>query len=187
MKFEHIMRLLGSFFMLFLFMGIATSCTTIPKGAVAVKPFYIDKYLGTWYEIARFDFKFERNMNNVTANYSVRPDGLMKVKNRGYNYVENEWKEAVGKAKFVEADNVAKLKVSFFGPFYAGYNVIAIDEDYQYALVAGKNTDYLWILSRQTTIPEEVKNDYLLEAQALGYDVSKLIWVEHDLVDENIK
>ncbi|MCF8713438.1 lipocalin family protein [Joostella atrarenae] len=156
------------------------SCNTIPKGAEAVKPFDKAKYLGKWYEIARLDFKFEEGLNNTTANYSLNDNGTIKVVNRGYDYEEEEWTESTGKAKFVGDDNVAKLKVSFFGPFYAGYNVIAIDDNYKYALVAGKNLDYLWILSRETTIPENVKNEYLKKAQEIGYNTSDLIWVEHN-------
>ena len=157
-----------------------TSCVSIPKGAKAVSPFYKDKYLGKWYEIARMDFKFEKNLNNVTATYSLKENGGIKVDNRGYNYVKNEWKQSIGKAKFAGDKTVAQLKVSFFGPFYAGYNVIAIDPNYQYALVAGNNLDYLWILSREKTIPETVKNDYLKQAQSLGYDTGKLVWDKHD-------
>ncbi|WP_417443167.1 lipocalin family protein [Joostella sp.] len=156
------------------------SCNTIPKGAEAVKPFDKAKYLGKWYEIARLDFKFEEGLNNTTANYSLNDNGTIKVVNRGYDYEEEEWTESTGKAKFVGDDNVAKLKVSFFGPFYAGYNVIAIDDNYKYALVAGKNLDYLWILSRETTIPENVKNEYLKKAQEIGYNTADLIWVEHN-------
>lgn len=153
---------------------------SIPKGAKAVKPFDTKQYLGKWYEIARLDFKFEKNLNNVTAEYSDQDNGLIKVDNRGYDTVKNEWKQSVGKAKFVKDPQEARLKVSFFGPFYAGYNVIAIDPDYQYALVAGNNLKYLWILSRKTTIPEKIKNDYLKQAKQLGYDTSDLIWVKHD-------
>ena len=92
---------------------------------------------------------------------------------------KKEWKEATGKAKFTGNDNVAKLKVSFFGPFYAGYNVIAIDKDYKYALVAGQSLKYLWILSREKTIPLKVKENYLQIAQKAGYDTTDLLWVEH--------
>jgi apolipoprotein D and lipocalin family protein len=156
------------------------SCTSIPKGAVAVKPFDIDKYLGKWYEIARMDFRFERNLNNTTANYSRNKNGTIKVDNRGYHYVEKEWKQAIGKAKPAGQPGEARLKVSFFGPFYSGYNVIALDSEYKYALIAGENLKYLWILSRETTVPESIKNSYLKIAQDLGYDISALIWVEHD-------
>jgi apolipoprotein D and lipocalin family protein len=156
------------------------SCATLPKGARVVDHFEKEKYLGKWYEIARFDFAFERNLNNTTAEYSIRPDGTINVKNRGYNYVTQKWQEANGKARFRGDDTVAALEVSFFGPFYAAYNVIALDKDYQYALIAGSSLKYLWILSRTTTIPNDVRNEYLTIAQSLGYDVSKLIWVEHD-------
>ena len=156
------------------------ACATIPKGATAVKPFDKEKYLGKWYEIARLDFKFERNLNNTTANYSVTNDGSIKVDNRGFNYKENQWKQAIGKAKFVGQQDVAMLKVSFFGPFYSGYNVIALDKEYKYALVTGKSLSYLWILSRETTIPDDVKQNYLEMAGNLGYNTSSLVWVEHD-------
>lgn len=157
------------------------SCRSIPKGAKAVQNFNKNKYLGKWYEIARLDFKFERNLDHTIAEYSINEDGSIKVVNRGHNYKTGEMKEAVGKAKFVGADTEAKLKVSFFGPFYAGYNVLAIDEDYQYALVAGKNLKYLWILSRKKTIPENVKENYLEIAQNVGYHTTDLIWVKQDI------
>lgn len=156
------------------------SCATIPENATAVQPFYKEKYLGKWYEIARIDFKFEKDLNNTAAEYSLMEDGKIKVENKGYNVKEKKWTQATGKAKFVGEEDVAMLKVSFFGPFYSGYNVIAIDEEYQYALVAGKNKKYLWILSRETTIPEEIKKNYLEVAEKIGYTASDLIWVKHD-------
>ena len=155
------------------------SCSTIPEGVVAIKPFDKAKYLGKWYEIARFDFKFERNMNNTTAQYSINGEGTIKVINRGYNYEKKKWEEATGVAKFVGESDIAMLKVSFFRPFYGGYNVIAIDNEYKYALVCGNNLSYLWILSRETTIPEDIKKNYLSIAKKLGFDTSALIWVEH--------
>lgn len=156
------------------------SCSNIPKGATAVKPFDKQKYLGQWYEIARKDFSFERDLNNVTATYSLNENGTIKVLNRGYNYKNKEWKEAIGKAKLAGEPDEAKLKVSFFGPFYAAYNVIAIDNDYKYALVVGKNTEYLWILSRETTIPDEIKQQYLKIAADHGFTTSNLGWTIHD-------
>jgi apolipoprotein D and lipocalin family protein len=158
---------------------IFNSCSTIPKGATAIKPFDKEKYLGKWYEIARMDFKYERGLNNTTAEYSVRDDGKIKVDNKGFKTQTKEWKQAIGKAKFVGEQNVAMLKVSFFGPFYSGYNVIALDNEYKYALVAGKNLNYLWILSRETTIPENIKQNYLKIAENLGYKTSELLWIEH--------
>ena len=157
-----------------------TSCSTIPKGAVAVQNFEKEKYLGKWYEIARFDFRFERDLNNTTAEYSINEDGSIKVLNRGYNTKKKEWSEARGKAKFVGDPTVAMLEVSFFGPFYAGYNVIALDKEYKYALVAGSSLKYLWILSREKTLPENVKNEYLKLAEKIGFKTADLLWIEHD-------
>ena len=94
------------------------SCSTIPEGAVAVKPFYKEKYLGKWYEIARIDFKYEKDLDNTTAEYSLNDNGTIKVDNRGYDTLKGEWVQAIGKAKFVDDENVGMLKVSFFGPFY---------------------------------------------------------------------
>ncbi len=156
------------------------SCSTIPKSAVAVKPFDKERYLGKWYEIARLDFKYEKDLNNTTAEYTLNTNGTIKVVNKGYNLKNGKWVQAIGKAKFVGEDNIAMLKVSFFGPFYSGYNVIAIDSDYKYALVSGASLKYLWILSRETIIPEEIKNQYLKIAEEIGYTTSDLLWVEHD-------
>ncbi len=153
---------------------------TIPKGAVAVKPFDQKKYLGTWYEIARLDYKWERNLDNVTATYSLKKNGQIRVDNKGYNYKKNQWEESIGKAKPAGDPQEGRLRVSFFGPFYSGYNVIAIDRDYQYALVAGESTKYLWILSRSKDIPNAVKQDYLQQARAIGYNTSALVWVKHN-------
>jgi apolipoprotein D and lipocalin family protein len=156
------------------------SCSTIPEGVVAIQPFNKEKYLGKWFEIARLDFRFERNLNKTTAQYSIKGDGTIKVVNRGYNYEKKKWEEATGIAKFVRGSDVAMLKVSFFRPFYAGYNVVAIDNDYKYALVCGNKLSYLWILSRETTIPEDVKQNYIAIATKLGFNTSALIWVQHD-------
>ena len=157
-----------------------SACVSIPDGAVAVSPFDQQKYLGKWYEIARLDFKYERNLNNVTANYSLNDDGSIKVDNKGYNYVEKEWKQSIGKAKPVGEPTVGRLKVSFFGPFYSGYNIIALDKHYQYALVAGDDLKNLWILSRTTAIPLGIKKNYLQKAKDIGFDTNALIWVKHD-------
>jgi apolipoprotein D and lipocalin family protein len=156
------------------------SCATIPDGAFAVKPFDKQRYLGKWYEIARKDFRFERGLSNTTAEYSLNENGTIKVDNQGYNSAKGEWVQAIGKAKFLGEEDVAMLKVSFFGPFYSGYNVIALDDEYRYALIAGKSHKYLWLLSRQTDMPVEIKAKYLKIAEAMGYDISDLIWVQHD-------
>lgn len=173
MKNKNIINQILAFITLILF----NACETIPEGAKAVKPFEVNKYLGTWYEIARMDFKFERDLKNVTANYSLNEDGTIKVLNQGFNIKTNERKQAIGKAKFVDLTDEAKLKVSFFGPFYAGYNVVALDEEYKYALIAGQSLEYLWILSREKTIPENIKTEYLKIAESIGYKTSDLIWV----------
>lgn len=159
---------------------LISSCVSIPKNVKPVKPFKAEKYLGTWYEIARLDMRFERNLNNVTATYSMNENGTIKVDNKGYDYVKKEWKQSVGKAKFLKEKDLGSLKVSFFGPFYAGYNVVALDENYQYALVAGSNEKYLWILSRTKTIPDNIKEEYLKIAKSIGYKTDSLLWVKHD-------
>ncbi len=163
--------------------ALLNSCTSIPKNAKAVENFNVDKYLGTWYEIARFDFRFEKDLDNVSAQYSLNKKGNVVVFNSGYNYKKEEWKKATGLAKFKGDKDVATLKVSFFPPFYSGYTVVALDENYQYALVAGKNLDYLWIISRTKNIPKEVKTKFLKIADRIGYDTSKLIWIRHDRND----
>jgi len=157
-----------------------SSCVSIPKGAKAVRPFQKDKYLGTWYEIARFDFKFEKNLDHVTATYSLVNDKTIRVDNKGFDVKKRKWKESIGKAKLVGEANEGRLKVSFFGPFYAGYNVIAIDPEYKYALIAGNNLEYLWLLSREKTMPFQIKQQYLANAKALRYDTSRLIWTKQD-------
>ncbi len=161
-------------------MSFLTSCASIPPKATPVSNFDVNRYLGTWYEIARFDFRFEKDLDNTMAQYSLNKKGNVSVLNSGHNFKTDEWKSADGVAKFRNSKEVAALKVSFFGPFYSGYNVIALDENYKYALIAGKDLDYLWILSREKTIPESIKQEYLKIAEEVGYDISRLIWVKHD-------
>jgi apolipoprotein D and lipocalin family protein len=157
------------------------SCSrkTIPVKAKAVQNFEKEKYLGKWYEIARLDFKFEKGLNNTSAEYSLNDNGGIKVDNKGYDVKNDKWKQSIGKAKFVRGENVAMLKVSFFGPFYGGYNVIAIDKEYKYALVSGGSLNYLWILSREKSIPLEVASAYLKMAEEIGFKTADLIWVHH--------
>jgi len=159
---------------------ILFSCSSIPEKAEPVSRFDVNRYLGTWYEIARFDSRFEKDLDNAMAQYTLNDDGNVKVKNSGYNFKKNKWVCAEGIAKFRGNKETAALKVSFFGPFYAGYNVIALDENYRYALVAGKNLNYLWILSREKSMPEAIRREYIKKAQSIGYDTSRLIWVKHD-------
>lgn len=162
---------------------IFSSCSGIPEKAKAVENFNINRYLGVWYEIARTDNKFERNMDNVVAKYSLKSNDELVVFNSGYNYEKKEWKSITGSAKFRDDKNTAALKVTFFKPFYGGYNVIAIDEDYKYALVAGNDLDYLWLLSKEKSIPENIKLQYLKLAKEIGYDTSRLIWVNQDKIN----
>jgi apolipoprotein D and lipocalin family protein len=158
-----------------------TACTGAPEGVEPVSDFELDRYLGTWYEIARLDHRFERGLSNVTANYSLRDDGGVKVINRGYNAEDQEWDEAEGKAYFVGDEDVGQLKVSFFGPFYGGYNVIELDKaGYQYSMVAGPDRSYLWILSRSPDLDDAVLERLLAKAGDLGFPLGELIMVEHD-------
>ncbi|SFC30675.1 apolipoprotein D and lipocalin family protein [Parapedobacter composti] len=159
---------------------LLSSCANIPENAQPVRNFEVNRYLGKWYEIARLDHKQERNLNNVTAEYGLNGDGTIRVVNSGYNYIKRKHESATGKAKFRDSQGIGALSVSFFGPFYSGYNVIALDRDYQYALVAGESLKYLWILSRTTAVPDSIRKDYLQKAKQIGYDTSQLIWVEHN-------
>lgn len=159
--------------------GEFTSCTSTKNTKQTAKPvvnFNPEMYLGDWYEIARFDFKWEKNMKNVHANYSLNKDGTIKVINSGYDYNVSKFKKSTGKAKFVKGNNVGDLKVSFFGPFYSNYTIIALDSEYNYSLVAGDNLQLLWILSRTKTIPDDIKQKYIEIAQSAGYDLTNLIW-----------
>ena len=152
----------------------------IPKQVKAVKNFDRKKYLGTWYEIARLDYKWEKGLDHVSATYLLNDNGSIRVENKGYDVKKNQWKESVGRAKPVDDSTEGRLKVSFFGPFYAGYNVVAIDKDYKYALVIGGKTDYMWLLSREKTIPEDIKQQYLQKAKEFGVKTDKLIWVNQN-------
>jgi apolipoprotein D and lipocalin family protein len=156
-------------------------CAGIPENVKPVDNFKLENYLGTWYEIARLDHSFERGLTRVTANYSLRDDGGVKVINRGYYAKENSWKEVEGKAYFVERSDQGYLKVSFFGPFYGSYIVFEVDhENYQYSLVCGPDKSYLWILARNPRIKEDVKNNLIAKAAALDFDTTKMIFVDHD-------
>lgn len=150
------------------------------KKLETVQRFEVNKYLGLWYEIARIDFKHEKDLKNVTANYSLKENGKIKVVNRGFNYVKNNWQEAEGKATFRGAEDRGALKVSFFGPFYSEYNVVMMEPEYENVLVFGKNTDYLWILSRKKSIPPTVKEKFIQYAAQYGYDLSRIVWTIQD-------
>ncbi len=169
--------------MLGLATGIAIYRATnakIPKGAKPVEDFEIDKYLGKWYEVARLDTRFERFLNNVTSTFSKKEDGTIEVENRGYNYLDKVWNAKTAEVRLASKPDIGRLKVSFFKPVWAGYNILALDSDYHYALVAGNSLDSLWILSRESTIPDKVKNDFMVLADSIGYDTANLLWVMHD-------
>lgn len=168
-----------SFLILITVALLFTGCSSGSVTTQPVQDFDLNRYLGQWYEIARIDFKYEKNMDNTTAYYSKNSNGTVKVVNKGYDFVKKVWKESEGKAKFRGEPTVGALKVSFFGPFYSDYNILALD-DYKYALVAGKTDDNLWILSREKTIPDDIKKRYLEIAMEAGFDTSRLYWVEHD-------
>jgi len=158
-----------------------TSCIGTPDGIQPVNEFELEKYLGKWYEIARLDHKFERGLVQVSAEYSLREDGGVSVVNRGYSPAKNKWKEAEGKAYFVNAEDEAHLKVSFFGPFYGSYIVFDLDkENYQYSFITGPNRSYLWLLSRTPNIDPKILERFKTMSKKLGFDTDKLILVEQE-------
>ena len=174
-------RLIKPSMMLALLVGVAGCSTSPPEGITAVTPFDIARYEGQWFEIARLDHTFERGMSDVSARYRIQADGSVQVINRGFDTKKNDWKEAIGRAVFTGDPQTASLKVSFFGPFYGGYHVAALDQaNYQWALVVGPDRDYLWILSRNKQLKPEVRAQLLAQAKSMGLAVDQLIWVTHD-------
>ncbi|MBC7455989.1 MAG: lipocalin family protein [Massilia sp.] len=157
-------------------------CTGKPDNVVPVEHFDSARYLGTWYEIARLDHRFEKGLSRVSATYSLRDDGGLKVVNRGYKDADALWKEAVGKAYFMQRPDLAYLKVSFFGPFYGAYIVFDLDQDYRYSMVSGPDKSYLWLLSRTPAMDTTTKKRLVAKAQALGFDTSALIFVDQGAV-----
>jgi apolipoprotein D and lipocalin family protein len=163
--------------LVFLFLS---GCVGAPNNVQPVKNFELQRYLGTWYEIARLDHSFERDLQQVTATYSLRDDGGVRVVNKGFNPKKNKWKEAIGKAYFVGDSDIGQLKVSFFGPFYGGYNIIELDKvNYQYALVCGPNLSYLWILARRPELSKSIVDRLVAKANSLGFATEQLIFVKH--------
>jgi apolipoprotein D and lipocalin family protein len=154
-------------------------CTGVPKGLHPVTGFDAQKYLGHWNEIARLDHRFERGLTDVTADYSKLPDGRIGVTNRGFDAKRNMWKEAEGVARFQGSQDVGSLEVSFFGPFYGAYNVLVLDPQYRYALVAGPNRNYLWILARSQQLDPKTLAELVGRAKDWGFATDKLIYVEH--------
>ena len=140
----------------------------------------IPRYMGLWYEIARFDHRFERDMSGTIAVYSQKNNGTIRVENSGWK--DNKYKRSVGKAKAVRntANEPTLLRVSFFGPFYSDYRVLMLDENYRYALVGSGSSKYLWILSRTPDLPYHTRMNIIREAQRRGYDTSHLVWVDQN-------
>jgi apolipoprotein D and lipocalin family protein len=155
-------------------------CLGMPKNITPVTQFELQRYLGKWYEIARLDHSFERGLEQVTAEYSLRKDGGISVLNRGYSTKAKEWKLAEGKAYFVNSESEGYLKVSFFGPFYGSYVIFELDKDnYQYAYISGPSNSYLWLLARTPNLPQAQIDNFILRAKKLGFDTSELILVPH--------
>lgn len=160
-----------------IFACLFTSCSTLQKvNNETVESFYLNKYLGIWYEIARFDHIFERGMDHNKAVYNLQNDGLVSVKNSALK--NGKPKEITGIAKISNTPGL--LRVSFFRPFYADYRVMYIDKDYQYALIGSGSSDYLWILSRTPNLNEETKNTLLIEASRRGYNINNLMWIDQE-------
>lgn len=163
----------------YLFCLLLSSCTGLPLNTNPIEDFDVQRYLGVWYEIARFDHSFERGLSHVSATYTMKNDGSIRVVNRGYSRDKQTWKTAEGRAAFVKENTVGHLKVSFFGPFYSSYVILDIDPSYQYALVCGPNKKYLWLLSRQPTLNSSHFSRLVKKAEALGFATSKLLMVDH--------
>ena len=157
-------------------------CCTAAAGQInnsTVTTFDLNRYLGKWYEIARYDHAFERNLVGTTAEYSMRDDGKIKVLNSGHiGTLDGPYKESIGKAKARRNGTAGQLEVSFFGPFYGDYNIMELAPDYSYSVVGSSSPKYLWILSRTPQLTSETKNSILNNLQERGYDTSKLIWVK---------
>lgn len=157
---------------------LLAGCTGTPDGIEPITGFNKDRYLGTWYEIARLDHSFEEGLSQVTAEYTENDDGSIRVINRGYNAETGEWEEAEGRAVFVGDSDTGHLKVSFFGPFYASYVIFALDSEYSWAYITGYNRDYLWLMARTPHVSEALLNDFKDTARAKGFDLDELILVD---------
>lgn len=162
-------------------LSLSVGCTTLPEQVKPVDHFELSRYLGTWYEIARLDHRFERGLTRVQAQYALNADGSVQVINRGYDPVRQRWQQATGVAKFMGSSDTGLLKVSFFRPFYGTYAVFALDqEQYQYAVISGPSHDYLWILARTPTLTDSLKQQLVEKAQAAGFDTKQLIFVAQE-------
>lgn len=158
--------------------------TSPPAGISAVTPFEVRRYEGKWYEIARLDHHFERGLTDINASYRVQPDGSLRVLNRGFDPADGAWQQAEGRARFTGDSRTGSLEVSFFGPFYGGYHVVALDQaNYRWALVMGPSRDYFWILARDKQLPATLREQLVNRARQLGVRTERLIWVSQTRED----
>jgi apolipoprotein D and lipocalin family protein len=164
--------------------SLLTACTQLPEGIEVVDHVDPSAYVGTWYEIVRLDHSFEHGLQQVKATYHLRQDGGLDVLNRGLDPKTGAWEVAQGKAYFVESKHAdgtypGKLKVSFYGPFYGAYNIIALDKPYyNYVMLTGSDRSYFWILSRTPQLPYPIKAQLLAKAKELGFDTDKFVYVK---------
>jgi len=165
----------------FSLLGLLSSCSCANSTVPLHPTFQAERYLGRWYEIARLPHRFEEGLSNITAEYTAKGQGL-KVVNRGYDEQRHEWRSITGSAYFTQAPNIPELRVTFFRPFYGCYRVIALDEqNYEYALVSGKDYSYLWLLARAPSLPAKIQESLVQRAKEMGFDTERLIYVKHDL------
>lgn len=173
MKKSHLLLI---FVLIFSFCGIQTQSKMIDK--TTVKELDINRYIGTWYEIARFPHSFEKNLVGVTATYSLRDNGKIRVVNEGYKKtLDGKRSSAEGKAKIPNKKEPGKLKVAFFWNFYGDYYVLELDKDYQWAMIGSSSDKYFWILSRTPQMDPDTYNMLLENARKRGYKLEKLIKV----------
>jgi len=167
--------------LLLLFSVLLTGCMGIPEGVAPIENFEASRYLGKWYEIARLDHSFERGLSNVSAEYSIRKDGGIRVLNQGFSKKDNEWSEAEGKAYFVNDEHQGHLKVSFFGPFYSSYVIFELEKtNYEYAFISGYNNSYLWLLARTPKIDQTIIEHFVSRSRELGFNTDGLIFVNQE-------
>lgn len=158
---------------------LAACTTSIPVGLQPVTGIEQNRYLGRWYEIARLNHRFERDLEAVTATYTLRDDGRIGVANRGFNIEDEDWEMVTASAEFLGDPTVGRLKVKFFGLFVGGYNIVYLDkENYQYVIVCGDNRNVMWILARTPTLDKTTQDRLVAKAQSMGFAVNELIWVD---------
>lgn len=140
----------------------------------------LTRYIGRWHEIARYPHSFEDGCSSVTADYTLQEDGSIHVLNQcRLGEQANKIKKAEGRAKVVDKRTNAKLKVSFFWPFYGDYWILDLDENYQYAVVGEPSRKYVWILSRTPEMESDLYEELVSKIRQSGYDPAKLIKTEH--------